>query len=188
MSGNGEKITRHQERAIAALIQQSTLSAAARASGISEATLRRWKKQPAFAKAWTDARRALVADTVSMIQRAGNAALATLLKIMTDEKAASTARTQAARAVLELGLRERPSGVQLKAATTAKDISIALGEVIHALASGELNPEEGQALGVLLETHRKAIETAILERQIEELERGRNQEVSDEYGESEKAA
>ena len=170
MSGNGEKITRHQERAIAALIQHSTIAAAAMAAGISEATIRRWKKRPSFAKAYAEARRALVADTVSMIQKASHAALATLLKIMTNEKAASTARTQAAAKVLELSLRERPGGIHLPVATTAEEISTALGQVTRAVASGELTPDEGRALGALLESHRRAVETALLGRRIDEME------------------
>lgn len=109
MAGNGEKITRHQERAIAALIQYGTITAAAKAAGIGEATLRRWMKRPTFSKAYDEARRELVSSTVRLLQRAGGAALATLVKIMTNEGAAATARTQAARTVLELSLRQTPT-------------------------------------------------------------------------------
>ena len=125
MSGHTGKLTRLQEKAISALLQNSTIVNAAKATGIGESTIRRWKKDFAFAKALADAQRAVVADTVRMVQRSSGAALAALLTIMSNATASSTARVMAAKAVLEIAIRERPAspGVQLQATNSASDIA-----------------------------------------------------------------
>ena len=48
MTGHGEKLTRKQEQAIACLLAEATLTAAASHCGIGEATLRRWLRDPQF--------------------------------------------------------------------------------------------------------------------------------------------
>jgi hypothetical protein len=45
-----------------------------------------------------------------------------------------------------------------------------MGAVTEAVAAGELSPDEGQAVAALLETQRRAIETAKLEERIAALE------------------
>ena len=60
MIGHGEKLTRKQEAAIAALLAESSIGAAARKARIGEATLQRWLRLPAFAQAYRDARQQLV--------------------------------------------------------------------------------------------------------------------------------
>lgn len=187
MSGNGEKITRHQERAIAALIEQSTLAAAARVANISEATLRRWMKQPAFSVEYAAARRGLVSNTVKNLHKAGNAALATLIKIMANDQASAAARAAAARTVLELGLRERPVGIHLEAPTTTGRISQGLAKLIQAATSGEVLPEEAKAIASIFRTQLDAVAVAELERRLAALEENHARGES-ESGEDEEAA
>jgi len=52
----------------------------------------------------------------------------------------------------------------------AGGIAAALGTVAAAVAGGDLSPEEGQAVAAVLETQRRAIETAELEARIAALE------------------
>ena len=79
----------------------------------------------------------------------------------------------AARLVLDRILptrRGRPVTLDLPPVQTAADLPAALGAVVAAVAIGDLTPDEGQAIAAMLETHRKAIETADLERRIAALE------------------
>lgn len=64
----------------------------------------------------------------------------------------------------------RPFTMDLPALTDARGIADALASVAAAVAAGEVSPEEGQAVAGILETHRRAIETAELEARIAALE------------------
>jgi len=55
-------------------------------------------------------------------------------------------------------------------ATTAKEMVTSLAEIAEAVGDGVLSPGEGIALGNLLESSRRVIETADLEERIERLE------------------
>ena len=54
--------------------------------------------------------------------------------------------------------------------TNAADLAIALGRIAQAVGTGILTPEEGQAVGAVLEMQRKAIELAELEARVTALE------------------
>jgi hypothetical protein len=183
MRGSGEKFSRYQERAIAALISQPTIAAAAKSSGLAEMTLRRWQKLPAFAAAYAEARRALVSDTIAAIQKASGAALAALLRIIVDPQAASTSKVQAARTVLEIAIQQRPAGVHVPAASNATEIGKALETVSRAVARGDLLPVEAQAIAAVFRTQLDAVTAADLERRLAALEgsseRGDHEELDD---------
>ena len=51
-NGHGEKLTRKQEQAVAALLEQPTVLRAATVAGVSERTLRLWLKDPGFKAAY----------------------------------------------------------------------------------------------------------------------------------------
>ncbi len=53
---------------------------------------------------------------------------------------------------------------------TAADLAAALAAVAGAVGRGEVSPEEGSAVAIVLEAQRKAIETQELERRIAALE------------------
>ena len=55
-NGHGEKLTRKQEQAVAALLEQPTVLRAATAAGVSERTLRLWLKDPGFKAAYPGSR------------------------------------------------------------------------------------------------------------------------------------
>jgi hypothetical protein len=102
MNGHGEKWTRKREQAVGALLTAATIGRAADAVGVSERTLRRWLKEPQFRRAYLDARRACVDQTVALVQQLG------------------------ASAVLALGeaLRHRDVNARLRAVKIALDVAL----------------------------------------------------------------
>ena len=70
-------------------------------------------------------------------------------------------------------VKDKPINLSLPKAETASDVAQAVGVVLEALGLGDITPSEAQAVVSLLETHRKAIETADLEARIADLERSR---------------
>lgn len=83
MKGYGEKISRKQEAAIAALLRDPTIKQAARAVGVGEVTLWRWLKQEGFSAAYKVARRQVVEAAIGYLQEATVEAAATLRRNLT---------------------------------------------------------------------------------------------------------
>jgi hypothetical protein len=69
MNGHGSKFGRKIEQAIAALLLHRNLEEAAKAVGISAATLKRWKQLPEFKAAHLEARKELVFQTNARMQQ-----------------------------------------------------------------------------------------------------------------------
>src|SRR4051794_18438474 len=78
--GHGEKMTRKQEQAIAALLTQPTVEKAAEAAGVSANSLKNWLKDQQFIAAYRAARRQIVERAVGQLQAATRRAVATLRK------------------------------------------------------------------------------------------------------------
>ena len=100
-----DELTRNQERAVLALLTASTIKEAAAQAQISEPTLYRWLKEPAFREAWVEARRLAVGEALSPLSRATSRAMQVLLEVMDSPRSVSTAKVSAAWAVLESALR-----------------------------------------------------------------------------------
>ncbi len=66
--------------------------------------------------------------------------------------------------------KDRPLRIDLPRLESSADISKALAVLTQAVAEGELTPREANAIGTLLEGHRRAIETTELEARIAVLE------------------
>ena len=64
----------------------------------------------------------------------------------------------------------RPVTLTMPVIKTASDLAEAMGCVTEAMASGDLTPEEAQAVSAVLETKRRAIETVELEARLSALE------------------
>jgi pantothenate kinase len=64
----------------------------------------------------------------------------------------------------------RPVTFDLPALSTAADAVAATAAVAAAVAGGDLSPEEGQAVASVVETHRRMIETADLDRRLAVIE------------------
>jgi hypothetical protein len=100
---NEDGLTVRQEKAVIALINDTTVAAASRASGIGERTLHRWLKEPNFAKCYRRARREAFNMSIAMTQRYAAVAVNNLAKIMNDPSSNNTARVTAAVALLRYG-------------------------------------------------------------------------------------
>jgi uncharacterized protein (UPF0147 family) len=105
MKGHGEKQSRVQEQAIAALMSQPTIGEAAKVAGIGVETLRLWLKDPVFSDAYRRARRELMSEVSAQLQRAATSAVRALEEITNDPEAGASARVSAARTLLEFGAR-----------------------------------------------------------------------------------
>jgi hypothetical protein len=98
--GHGAKFSRKMEEAVAALLTQANVDAAARSVGISAATLIRWQKEPEFQKALRQARRAAFGQAITRLQQMSGAAVATLGKMMVEPSAPPSTRVRAAEVII----------------------------------------------------------------------------------------
>jgi arginine/lysine/ornithine decarboxylase len=89
-----------RERAIAALLETNTITAAAQLTGIAEKSLRNWLKEPGFAGEYRDARRALVTQASDRLAKSCREAVDTLNDIMRHSEN-DAPRVTAARAILD---------------------------------------------------------------------------------------
>lgn len=116
--------SRKKEEAIAALLVHPTIAGAAKAAGVSEASLLRWLKEETFATDYRTARRQAVEVAIGLLQKASGAAVATLVSIMQDAEKAGSVRVSAARSVLDMAFK----GMELQ------DMEVRLGVLETALA------------------------------------------------------
>jgi len=125
MTGHGEKRSRRQEQAIAALLAEPTIEAAAVRAGVSANTLGRWLQDAAFLSAYRDARRAVVESAIARIQGATSEAVDALRRNLTcgrpgDEiRAAVAILAHAARGVELLDLAARLDTLESRLTVTA---------------------------------------------------------------------
>lgn len=126
--GHGEKRSRKEEQAIAALLATSTIPEAAAHSGLSENTLRGWLKDRSFASAYRQARARVLDEATAQIQKATTAAVQTLTAVMADEAAPASARVSAAKEVLATALKVREID-ELEARLAALEARIQQGPV-----------------------------------------------------------
>jgi len=97
-------MTGKQKKALAALLSASTKQEAARAAGISYATLRRWLAQDTeFRQAYNEELQSVVERAAIQARQGMTEAVSALREIVTDGEAAQNARVSAARAILESG-------------------------------------------------------------------------------------
>ena len=105
MKGHGEKLSRNQERTIAALLVHPTMAKAATAAGVGEVTLWRWMQIPEFKEQYRIARREAVSQAVGHLQGACSVAVLALKDIAQDVSCPAGARVSAARTVLEMAIK-----------------------------------------------------------------------------------
>lgn len=117
---HGEKRSRRQHHAIAALLEQPTIAAAADQVGVSESTMRRWMQLPGLRADYDSAAATLVPTALGRLAPASNAALQTLVRNLTcgtPSVEVSAARTILATALQALLLSEMEGRLdQLEAA------------------------------------------------------------------------
>src|SRR5947209_3031013 len=81
-SGHGERLSRKQEQAIAALLAEPSIRAAAGEAGVSEKCLRLWLKLPTFQAAYRQARQELLQRAVGRLLRSTDNAVSALNRAM----------------------------------------------------------------------------------------------------------
>lgn len=98
-------MTHKQTQALAALLTQPTKEKAAQAAGIGLTTLKRYLSDPQFQAEYQKAVSEMVADAAAQAKQSLSPALSCLREIVTSEDAADGSKIQAARTLLEYGLR-----------------------------------------------------------------------------------
>ena len=98
-------MTHKQTQALAALLTHPTKSQAAAAAGIGLTTLKRYLDDPEFQEAYQKAVSEMIEDAASQAKQSLNPALSCLREIVEDASETATARIQAARSLLEYGMR-----------------------------------------------------------------------------------
>ena len=96
-----------EDRALAALLSEPTIVQAAAKAGISESTLSRWLAEPSFRARFREARRQVVEQAISALQRATGEAVDALRRNLTCGVPA--AEISAAKAIVEQAIK----GVEL---------------------------------------------------------------------------
>jgi phenylpyruvate tautomerase PptA (4-oxalocrotonate tautomerase family) len=104
MATSGQ-LTARQHKAIAALLTEPTITAAATKVGIGERTLHTWLGEGPFVDAYRGARREAVTQAVARLQQVSTAAVAVLVQVMADKKTAPGTRVSAAKTVLDMAIR-----------------------------------------------------------------------------------
>lgn len=117
-------------RGVEALLREPTQARAAVLAGVSERTLRRWCREPAFRAALLRARRDAFGQAVGLTQRYAPVAVACLVKVMQDPSAGASAKVAAAAVLLRFGrdgvelddLGERVERLEERAAAPARAV------------------------------------------------------------------
>jgi len=95
-----DRLSSKHRQAIAALLSNPTIEAAALEVGVTARTLRRWRDEPVFAAALATAESALLSQVARTMVTAANEAVDVLRSVMADDESARQ-RTAAARAILQ---------------------------------------------------------------------------------------
>lgn len=95
----------NNEKILAALLYCNTRKEAAAYAGVSERTLYSYLQDPEFVKAYEGAKKELIRSASEQIQRSLEPSITALRAIAEDKTAGKTARVQAARSLLEYGIR-----------------------------------------------------------------------------------
>ena len=98
-------LTDPQFRAIAALLSAPSIVAAARVAKVPRRTLHHWLRQTSFREVLREARRDVMAQTTTRLQRLSDLAAAALETVIQDQKAPPATRVSAARTALALSYR-----------------------------------------------------------------------------------
>jgi hypothetical protein len=182
MRGHGQKLTHKQEALIAALLSEATHADAAAKAGVSEATLYRWLRLPAFQASYRQARRELVEGAIGRIQAATGQAVDTLVAVAkVGEK--DSDRVRAAVAILDHAFRgiEKADALHNDTHASDADAPIAVegtGDVVKLLAArlrgvdrAELpTGEKARLTATLADALLRAIGVDVLDKRLEALQ------------------
>lgn len=94
-----------KRKAITCLIRSPNFAEAARSAGVSESTLRRWRREPDFAAEYRAALDEIIEDASRAARQSLGEAVQALREITKNTNAPTSSRVAAGRAILECGLR-----------------------------------------------------------------------------------
>jgi len=100
LARNLTTLTPRQISALEALANGESVAGAARASGASERTVRRWRASPAFARDLADRRREGLRQAGAQLVSAATEAVAVLRAVIADQESGAPTRVAAARVLL----------------------------------------------------------------------------------------
>ena len=98
-------LTAKQERAIAALLSESSIAAAAVQVGVTERTVYRWLDEPTFSEAYRQARQQVVQQALVRVQALTSNAVRVLEAVMTEDSVPPGTRLAAAKVALEYAVK-----------------------------------------------------------------------------------
>jgi len=101
MAENKKNLTPKQQKAIVALLSNSTIEKAAVDAGISERTLYRWLNDPCFRDECRKSRRQLFSQSMGRIQKLASHAVTQLAMTIANPGVKDSVRVTASRTVLE---------------------------------------------------------------------------------------
>ena len=107
MPGHGEKQTRRQEQAIAALLTEDSLIKAAAVIGVNESTLRHWLRTPTFRTAYRQAREDVLQHALGAVSEGLGQGVTVLRQILRDGESPASARVAAVRLLFDLTFKDR---------------------------------------------------------------------------------
>src|SRR5262249_29152835 len=125
------QMTAKDERLLSCLLAEPTVTAAAKAASYAERTAYRRLRDPEFAQAYREARRAAMDAAIARLQAAGAEFIGVLREVATDAEARASARVSAARAGLEMAMK----------ASEVEDLAVRLSEleaVVEKLGAAEV--------------------------------------------------
>ncbi len=105
MTQAAEKLEAKHEQALAALLAHPTVADAAKAARVSQATLWRYMRDPAFSARYADARADVTKHFIMRLQADSTKAAKILIDIAEDTNAPASARVSAARTIIEGALK-----------------------------------------------------------------------------------
>jgi transposase-like protein len=97
------QLTSKQEKALAALVTEVTVEAAAKTAGVSAPTIYRWLREPKFKREVLAMRRLVVEEAIGLAQPACRRAVATLVSSMDCDN--PNVQVRAAQLILETSLK-----------------------------------------------------------------------------------
>ena len=132
-SDSKAELTPRQLKAIQALLTENSMELAAKACGVSTATLGRWKREFYFSTAFKSARADLFETAMTKLQGATGEAVDVLLGVMRDELSRPGERASAARTILEFAVRSKEM-IELEGRLTALENTIHPPEQLKGVA------------------------------------------------------
>jgi malonyl CoA-acyl carrier protein transacylase len=93
------------ELAVAALLSESSIEAAAQLVGITGRTLQTWLTRPEFLALWAEAKRTVVQSATARLRSAMGKAVTALEDVLDNTETPAAVRVSAARTILEMAFR-----------------------------------------------------------------------------------